>query len=68
MVDIRIENDNGGGNGRSYPIPEQEIGKPFILRKKGNCFRGSYPYCNNSKRLDTFFEYEGEGNYYNSWD
>lgn len=68
MVGIKIENDNGGGNGRSYPVIETETSKPFILRKKGDCFRGSYPYCGDSKRLDTFFEYKGQGNYYNSWD
>lgn len=72
MLGIKIENDFGGGNGRAYPTNEIES-QPFRLLKKkysnGDIYlRGSYPYCNGSKRKDSFTEYRGGGSYYNSWD
>jgi len=68
MIDKTIENDNGGGSGRCYPIIDEVISKPFLLRKKDNCFKGSYPFSGESKRMDYFNEYDGKGNYYNTWD
>jgi len=72
MVDAIITDDNGMGNGKSVPNINAEIREPFRLRivKSGESiiYRGSYPFVRNSKRKGTFHKWNGEPNYYNTWD
>jgi len=68
MLKARIENDNIMGEGRSYPIIDEVISEPFLLRKKDGYYKGTYPFSGESKKMGYFYEYEGKGNYYNTWD
>lgn len=72
MIGTSISDDNGMGNGRSIPNPSIVKSEPFRLRKKdwGDrvSYRGSYDFCNGSKRFGMFAEWDGKPNYYNTWD
>lgn len=73
MIAAKVTDDNGMGGGRSVPDTTKIISEPFRLRKKiwndGLIqYRGSYPYCNGSKRYDGFAEWDGKPSYYNTWD
>jgi len=73
MIGSHVQNDDGMGRGKSFPDPEKATSQPFRLRIKqyGDTdifLRGSYEFCNGSKRRDTFMPYTNGGNYYNTWD
>jgi len=75
MIGSKIVDDNGMGSGKSYPAPEIVKSEPFRLRVKAGydnklCLRGSYPYVDGStsKRMGTFYQSDGNGSYYNTWD
>lgn len=36
-------------------MPGDTYGNEFIMQVRGEALRGSYPYCNGDRRLDTFF-------------
>jgi hypothetical protein len=74
-IGMKVVDDNGRGNGRSYPDETRIVGEPFRLRVKkygeGDIvLRGSYPFTDGStsKRSGTFYKYSGKGDYYNTWD
>lgn len=67
MLKAKVLSDYGKGDGKSMPSLE-ETGQTFRLHKRGDCFKGSYPFCNNSKRKDVFMLWDGKANYYNTWD
>ena len=65
------EEADGYLTGQAYPLPDKATSEPFTLRKRGENLRGSYPFCNNSKRLDTFMPYDyakNVGIYFNHCD
>jgi hypothetical protein len=73
MLKMSVSDDNGKGNGRAMPILEEESEQPFRLHKRqwngGEIyFKGSYPFCNGSKRSDCFSLWNGQANYHNTWD
>lgn len=59
-----VKDDEGRGNGKSYPTGKM-VGEPkkFLVKKS---------YRDNELMLagcgDTWWEYQGGGNYYNTWD
>lgn len=72
MVQTAVSNDDGLGNGKAMPTLK-ETGEAFRLHKRqwnGGAiyFKGSYPYCNGSKRSDCFSLWNGRANYHNTWD
>ncbi len=63
----------GGYTGEEIPNPEVKFGEPFRLLKREDHLRGSYPYCfpngtMKDKRRDSFREWEGRPNHYNTVD
>ena len=67
-----VKDDYGKGDGRANPGEEVLTESPFYLVVKtdkngGVYLKGSYPFCNGSKRMGVFFPSKG-GEYYNSWD
>lgn len=44
------------GNAGIYEMltPGAAYGEPFTMRVQGDILRGSYPYCQGDRRLDTF--------------
>ncbi len=73
LIQARVENDCGRGEGKAYPEKDNVVSEPFLLRKKVSkdgsvYYKGSYPFATNSKRMGFFNEYKGGGKYYNSWD
>jgi hypothetical protein len=67
MLKTKVLSDCGDGNGKSMPSLE-ETGETFRLHKRGDWFKGSYPFCGNSRRLDSFSLWDGKANYYNTYD
>lgn len=68
MVSVKVENDYGRGNGTAMPTLKEKEEKPFRLFKRGNHFKGSYPYCNGSMKMGYFNVWDGRPNYHNTWD
>lgn len=72
MIGIKIIDDYGMGTGRSVPCPDTIISEPFRLHIKsypnGFSYRGSYPFARESTRKGCFYKWDGEPNYYNTWD
>lgn len=76
---ISIKSRIEGDPGYMFPLPEEEVGQPFRLKRKGFAteiyLKGSYIMVpeiavghSSSKRMGLFTEYKGQGNYYNTWD
>lgn len=72
MVGIRVDNDNGAGNGHSMPVSEMEIGEPFRIRIRSHndfiSLVGSYPCAKGSTRKGYWYVWDGSPNYYNTRD
>jgi len=76
MIKNEVSNDDGMGNGRSIPLPDQEFGKPFRIRISiskydGNVWLvGSYPRDEEDgyKSRGCWFIWDGQPDYYNTWD
>lgn len=71
MISTKVFDDNGMGGGRSVPAPEKVTSAPFRLRiRPSGHIVGSYPFVANdkSKRFGYFSKWEGNPNYYNTWD
>jgi hypothetical protein len=54
----------GGCTGKEVVRPEKEVSKPFRLLKRDGYYRGSYPFCGESKRLDSFYEVDPAKEFY----
>jgi hypothetical protein len=59
-----VENDDGKGMGRSYPLPDKFISGPFLLYKRVD--RSGRVYL--AGRGHHWHENNGQGDYYNTWD
>lgn len=74
MLQISVVDDYGKGGGRALPTLKEQEGEAFRLHKRaggafgGVYFKGSYPFCNGSKRSDCFSLWNGKANYHNTWD
>lgn len=68
MLEGKVENDDGRGNGEAMPTLKELNEKTFRLFKRGDSFKGSYPYCDGAKRMGYFSVWDGRPNYHNTWD
>lgn len=73
MLKMKVTDDCGRGNGKAMPTLEERDGETFRLRikswKDGQAyFKGSYPFCQGSKRMDCFSLWNSQANYHNTWD
>lgn len=72
MLSVKVESDNGKGDGKAMPVLKELDEKPFRLFKRGTpenlYFKGSYPFCNGSKKMGYFNIWNGRANYHNTWD
>lgn len=72
MLAMKVEDDYGRGEGKATPILKVLEEKPFRLfireSKWGKYFKGSYPYCNGSKKMGHFNIWDGQPKYHNTWD
>jgi hypothetical protein len=73
MLKHETKSETMQGTGTSMPTLKETDQKPFRLRikqyKNGEIyFKGSYPFCNDNKRMDTFSLWNGKANYWNTND
>ena len=68
MLDTKVKNDDGHGMGKATPTLNESKTKTFRLFKRGENFKGSYPFCGDSKRMGYFWVWNGRDNYQNTWD
>jgi len=72
MIGIKVSEDTGMGSGKAMPVLTEKEEKPLRLFKRGTAespyFKGSYPYCNGSKRMGYFNVWNGRENYHNTCD
>lgn len=68
-IGMKSENDNGGGSGRAYPNRAVAKGNPFrVFKREYNgkrFYKGKLPGYSS---VDYWTDYEGGGNYHNTWD
>ena len=72
-IGCSVENDYGRGEGKSEPMPNKIVSKPFKLSVREGyrgqvALVGQYYFCEESKRRGSFSKWEGGKQYFNTWD
>lgn len=74
MIGARVVDDYGKGDGKAFADPSIVTSPVFVLKVSkdtmGNpMIKGSYPFCDNSKRKGYFtITDSAKGHYHNTWD